>query len=404
MNAVCLSVALVGHVALWAAAFNRAHSTGVSPRLGRLFGFAPLAPVLAIPAAYFGQLGWAGLRPLDPGVELPWGWMLYGVLCGLGAIWVCALWGLRWMSRRPPGVLCDERARRLDLVAKAERTSRDGFGRHPLLWLPGNETLQLELVERAVALPGLPPSLDGLCIVHLSDLHLSGKVSLGYFQRVVQYANRWEPDLVAITGDLVERNRVLDWAPQLLGALEAKFGVYFTLGNHDAMIDHRRLCRALVHAGLVHLGGRSVELSIRGQCVILAGNELPWFPPAPQWPGTDGDGRGRRLRIALAHTPDQLEWARAHGVDLMLAGHLHGGQIRFPLIGPVLSPSRRGVRYACGLFDVAPTVLQVSRGVSAEYPIRINCPPEIIRLELRAPVAHPVAEGALEAPLLELAR
>ena len=67
---------------------------------------------------------------------------------------------------------------------------------------------------------------------------------------------------------------------------------------------------------------------MRGQRVVLAGNELPWFRPAADLAAAPRDGQGSPLRIALAHSPDQLAWARRHEVDLLLAGHLHGGQIR----------------------------------------------------------------------------
>jgi predicted MPP superfamily phosphohydrolase len=84
----------------------------------------------------------------------------------------------------------------------------------------------------------------------------------------------------------------------------------------------------------------------------------------------------------LAHSPDQLSWARRGDGDLMLAGHTHGGQIRLPLIGPVFSPTRDGVQFAAGLFHAPPTILNVSRGLSAELPLRMNCAPEIIHLTL----------------------
>ena len=83
---------------------------------------------------------------------------------------------------------------------------------------------------------------------------------------------------------------------------------------------------------------------------------------------------------------DDLE-VIAHDVDLMLAGHLHGGQIRLPWIGPILSPSRQGVRYASGVFQSPPTTLHVSRGLSGELPIRLNCPPEVTELVLHGPAS-----------------
>ncbi len=97
-------------------------------------------------------------------------------------------------------------------------------------------------------------------------------------------------------------------------------------------------------------------------------------------PRADADA----LRIALAHCPDQLRWARAWGADLMLAGHTHGGQIRIPPLGAIFSPTRHGVKYVSGVFYSPPTILHVSRGVSGDIPIRWNCPPEIACLRLRS--------------------
>jgi uncharacterized protein len=85
----------------------------------------------------------------------------------------------------------------------------------------------------------------------------------------------------------------------------------------------------------------------------------------------------------LAHTPDRLRWAREHEIDLVIAGHTHGGQIRAPLLGPIVAPSHHGVRYASGTFFESPTLMHVSRGVSGLTPLRWNCSPEITRLVLK---------------------
>ena len=89
------------------------------------------------------------------------------------------------------------------------------------------------------------------------------------------------------------------------------------------------------------------------------------------------------MRILLSHTPDQIEWAQNADVDLMLAGHTHGGQIRLPIVGVSFCPSRFGSRYASGTFYREPTVMHVSRGLAGTRPIRINCPPELTKLVLR---------------------
>jgi predicted MPP superfamily phosphohydrolase len=118
--------------------------------------------------------------------------------------------------------------------------------------------------------------------------------------------------------------------------------------------------------------------------LILAGNELPWFGPAADIGEVSAsETSGQPLRILLAHSPDQFGWAQRHGVHLMLAGHNHGGQVRLPLLGAILAPSRHGVRYAAGAYRTGDTVLHVSRGTSSLTPIRVNCPPEIAILVLR---------------------
>ncbi len=98
------------------------------------------------------------------------------------------------------------------------------------------------------------------------------------------------------------------------------------------------------------------------------------------------------FRLLLSHTPDHFAWARAHGVDLMLSGHNHGGQIVLPVIGPVFAPSRYGVRYAAGAFWSEPTLLYVSRGLSGRHPLRLNCPPELTRIVLESPASRPLDE------------
>ena len=94
---------------------------------------------------------------------------------------------------------------------------------------------------------------------------------------------------------------------------------------------------------------------------------------------------GNAFRLLLSHTPDNIGWARRQNIDLMLAGHNHGGQVRLPAIGPVYSPSRFGTRYASGVFWEPPTLMHVSRGLAGRHPLRLNCPPELTRLVLRRP-------------------
>jgi predicted MPP superfamily phosphohydrolase len=212
---------------------------------------------------------------------------------------------------------------------------------------------------------------------------MSGRITRRYFERVVEETNALNANIVAITGDIVERDPCIDWIPETLGRLRADSGVYYVLGNHDRQVNIERLKKVLADVGLMHLGAECCQLSIRGVPIVLGGNELPWFEPASNFDDVPRhDESGLPLRILLAHSPDEFKWAQAREVDLILAGHLHGGQVRLPLFGAILAPSRYGVRYAHGVFTAGNTVLHVSRGAGSLTPLRYNCPPEISLLTL----------------------
>jgi predicted MPP superfamily phosphohydrolase len=390
MDIALLLLALLGHMALWVAVINRSHAIGwrrpVVMRVTSVLAILLLAPPLAL-AGWVVCVLWTGGNPRDDWSVVEWSrpgplaLAAYLAACGMFAVLTAAQWVARLVWHRPPHLLRFHRTRRMDIRTLAPSSQESP--QHFLVRLSGNEILSLDVTERAIDVPRLPSALDGLVVAHLSDFHFTGRVPLDYFQEVVRHSNELLPDLVAITGDLVDRPACIDWIPETLGRLRARHGVYFVLGNHDARVDLRRLLAVLGECGLVHLGGRWIETAVRGQRLVLAGSERPWLPGAADL-GNCPPRTGGPPRILLAHTPDQLAWARQSDADLLLAGHIHGGQIRLPLLGPIFSPSRLGVTYASGLFYAPPTILHVSRGVSGEVPVRLNCPPEITLLRLYA--------------------
>ncbi len=206
---------------------------------------------------------------------------------------------------------------------------------------------------------------------------MTGKIGVDFFKAIVRQAAELRADMIVITGDIVDEVELFDWIPQTLAQLSAPLGVYFVLGNHDQFTGAAsQLRQMLTTAGLIDLGSHCHHFEHSGVEIILAGNELPWFSPAPDLgdcPSRSPDNS--QLRLLLSHSPDQLNWARRNDFDLMFAGHAHGGQIRIPLVGPIFCPSRHGVKYASGTFYAAPTLMHVSRGLSAELPLRLNCPP-----------------------------
>jgi predicted MPP superfamily phosphohydrolase len=221
--------------------------------------------------------------------------------------------------------------------------------------------------------------LDGLCILHLSDFHLSPAYNPRFFARALEYAcETADPDLIAITGDLVDDDDSIPALPALLEPLVGGLGKFAILGNHDHHHDLLELEKALVHSGFTVLDGSTQRVEWDEAKILLAGTCRPWGPDLA--PGSWSEPAD--FRLLLSHTPDEIYRASGRGFDLVLAGHNHGGQVCLPLVGPVLMPSRYSRRFAGGVDRVGRTWLHTSRGLGAKYPLRIACAPEITRVVL----------------------
>jgi predicted MPP superfamily phosphohydrolase len=391
MDVFLLLLALLGHAFLWIGLTNRLHALGFTHRTTRLMTLGYLACALLLPMG----IAWYCFSHPALRTHLPWSLAADRTPAGLVAtVYLLICWLvvpvtlLRFVGfhvfRRQVPLLRFHRRRRVEMDLVSAAASAAELAHHRLVHLPGNQILQLDVVQWMLDVPRLPPALDGLSIVHLSDLHFTGRVGKAYFREVVRLSNELRPDLVCITGDFIDEPACFDWFADTVGQLVARHGVYYVLGNHDCNVDLGRLRRTLNESGLIDLGGRWMVIEIGGTPVVLAGNERPWIdaaadlktcpPPAPAGP----------LRIGLAHTPDQLAWAREQEIDLLMVGHTHGGQIRVPPLGAIFSPSAEGVKYVAGIYYAPPTILHVTRGVSGDVPVRWNCRPEIAHLSLLA--------------------
>ena len=399
-DCVLYALAAMGNLALWVGFVNRVHGTAI-PRwavhaltLLAVIGLV-IAPLTVLAFGWLlgwqlvGRASWAGV---------PWSLAFYGALCIVTAPLVALLWlAHRWQDRTS-GIVLDQRSERHDLRAEALEGVESSAMRR-LLRFPLNEASQLTVTHKTLYLPRLPAQLDRLTIAHLSDLHYTGRVGKKFFSEVVDRVNGLDADMIALTGDIIDHARYMAWLPDTVQRLRARHGVYFVLGNHDLYVPLARLRGMLTSAGLIDLGSRATTVAINGQCIALAGNEMPWIVPGPDVSLLPADAG---LRIALSHAPDQIGWGRRHRFDLLLAGHNHGGQVRLPIVGAVASPSRYGARYACGVFYARPTVMHVSRGVSGELPLRWNCPPEISLLTLTSAQTLP-QQAAVEEQVGRLA-
>jgi len=239
-----------------------------------------------------------------------------------------------------------------------------------------------------VELEGVPRELDGLRIAHLSDFHL-GVPSRG--RRAVEEAFAWvverDPDLVCITGDLVSRRSGLPLLEELLSRLPR--GCFVVLGNHDLASSRDPFSQRVEPdvlariQGATLLGDESVEVVVRGRRVQLVGVDPRTYAAREARPDTMTD-EATDLRILLCHFPGIAR--RIPPVfHLVLAGHLHAGQIVVPFPGGGLRLAHLGARQVEGLFGYGPMELHISPGLGTTFvPFRFFARPEVTELVVRS--------------------
>jgi len=241
-----------------------------------------------------------------------------------------------------------------------------------------DERRQLSVTHSRVRVAGLSPSLDGLRIGFLTDIHCSRWMSPEDVRRAALQLRDEQPDMIVLGGDYVTRGDRTHVKPsaEALEVLSAPHGVFGILGNHD---DDRDMPAALAAHGVTMLKDARTRLTIKGERVDLVGIRF-WTKRqvdiAPLLRGASHNV------ILLAHDPRRLAEAAALKIPLVLSGHTHGGQVVLPLVGPVAAQKFPVV---AGIGSRDNTTMFVSRGLGTVYvPVRINCQPEIAVLTLRS--------------------
>ncbi|MFN0010761.1 MAG: metallophosphoesterase [Phycisphaerales bacterium] len=267
-----------------------------------------------------------------------------------------------------------------------------------------------QLVRYSVPIRDLPPALRGLRLVYISDTHLGPRVSAPYIRSVLARAIALKPDLFLLGGDYVHNGpRQIAPAAALFAPMVATGKpVLGVLGNHDWYADGLASSRALREVGIRMIDNDRAFLDASTRQLVpadarnappvdsalcIAGIGDLWqdrIDPAAALGGVP-DGMPRLL---LSHNPDAAEDPRllgtapgsttaAHRVDLMLSGHTHGGQVRFPFLPPLIVPSRFRSKYARGLIQGPAFPVLVSAGVGVSLiPVRIGVPPELLEITL----------------------
>ncbi len=243
--------------------------------------------------------------------------------------------------------------------------------------------------EIDVPLPGLPPGLDGLRLVQLSDIHLSMFLSEHEFARVIDAANEVRPHLALITGDLISaRGDPLDACLRQIARLRTEAGILGCLGNHENYAGAQNYTTEQGRRlGIRFLRREASPLRFGSAVLNVAGVDYERMAPRHREGYLHGAERlvePGAMNVLLSHNPDVIPVAAQKGFDLTLSGHTHGGQVTVEILDQSINPARFITPYVYGLFHEGNRAGYVTRGIGTiGIPARIGAPPEIAVLRLR---------------------
>ncbi len=259
------------------------------------------------------------------------------------------------------------------------------LGRIPILTNRArNEALTLNITRRTVELELLPAAFEGMTVAFLSDFHCSDLTPPAFLDKAIQATNELAPDLVLLGGDYIShRTAYIGPVGEMLSRLNARFGVYAVLGNHDYWVDETAIRKMLAGARVIDITNSGRSLTLGTSRVRIAGVGDLWEDKQDLALAL-GDTGESEAAILLSHNPDYAPQIQDKRVKLVLSGHTHGGQICLPRLGALITNSKYGQRLASGLIPFGSFQLYVSRGLgTVVIPMRYNCPPEITLLTLK---------------------
>ena len=376
-------VSLTIHAYLWWRLIRSAH---LQRRTRRILTAALVVAFLSVPVTTAARLAWPSFAAI-----IGWFTLTWIAFAGLTFVTLVALdvlralgWGVDRVRNAPPRDPSRRQflARATGGAAVAVAGASVAAG---MLTARGEH----EVVDVEVHLAKLPRALDGFTIVQLSDLHVGMTIGRGFVERVVARTMALEPDLIALTGDLVD-GTVPDLRDDVapLGGLRAPHGVFATTGNHEYYAGVEPWLVELTRLGARYLRNETVTITRNGASFELVGID--------DFSAEGHPGHGADLHRALAthdpalatvlmaHQPRQVMRARDHGIDFQMSGHTHGGQI-WPW--HYLVRIQQGGLLA-GRYQIGDTQLYVTRGCGYwGPPVRVLAPLEITRFILRSGVA-----------------
>jgi hypothetical protein len=243
---------------------------------------------------------------------------------------------------------------------------------------------RFSILRVEISIEGLDARFDGYRIAHLSDLHIGQFSPHALGMRWSRAANALSPDLTVVTGDMVANGSAFhEDIADVVGSLRAKDGVVVAMGNHDYGRDAERLVGLIEARGPRVLRNAGVRL-LDGDSLFLAAIDDRWSRRA----NLDEALRDRPLgarSILLAHDPVDFSAAAARGVDLVLSGHTHGGQVALPFFARFANAGRMHRRHTLGVYREGKSALVVHPGLGTSGPpVRVGVAPAVVEITLRA--------------------
>jgi predicted MPP superfamily phosphohydrolase len=251
----------------------------------------------------------------------------------------------------------------------------------------GMSFTDVNMETRTMRFPDLPAQLTGLRILQLSDLHLNHYITLSNLEEIVTEAATFKPDLVLVTGDVADDLTQLAEALRLIDGLKAPLGTFASLGNHEYFRGIREVRRIFDESPVPLLVNSGIPITHNNASIYLAaiddprsmGGEYPNFfekcidsslQQAPQ----------DSFTILMSHRPNALDVASERSIDLVLAGHTHGGQVG--LFGRSAFEPLLPEAYLWGEYQKKNTTLYTTSGAGHWFPFRLGCPREVPVIEL----------------------
>ena len=318
-------------------------------------------------------------------------WRLLEDAGGITYVWMMACvpayliyLALRWMGAWAERDSADTGRRQL-LTAAAKVAVASPFA--VLAYGIGVGRLEFYVREVSLAVPGLHPDLEGLRILHLSDVHMSQFLSERDFARVVDMSNGLRANLAIMTGDLISKpGDPMEACVRQLARVKADAGMYGCLGNHEMYAKAEAAVKAegakygiqfLRHeARQVRFGAATMNI---GGVDYQKGSERPKYLAGAEKLIVPG-----ALNVMLSHNPDVFPVSAKQGWGLTLAGHTHGGQITFEIVEQYANVARFLTPYVAGEYHLGNAGCYVTRGIGTiGVPARVGVPPEITLLRLR---------------------